>query len=65
MVYIVLLLSLLANAYFVINRLRYDGNIVVKNTELGGTVFSLELDMDPEEIREMKIIRFKVSESAE
>lgn len=39
---------------------KFDGNIVVMNTQDGGKTFSLELDKNPDELAEMDKIVFKV-----
>jgi hypothetical protein len=39
---------------------KYDGHILVKRERDGKKVISLELDTDPEEIENMKAVRFKV-----
>jgi hypothetical protein len=38
----------------------YDGQVVVTKTPEGKTIYTLELDIDPEEIRNMFSLSFKV-----
>jgi hypothetical protein len=38
----------------------YDGQVVISKNEMGKTIFTLELDIDPEEIKEMYSLSFKV-----
>jgi len=42
----------------------YDGKIVVTIDDDGKKLFSLELDMDPDEIEKRQYIRFKVTDVA-
>jgi hypothetical protein len=39
---------------------KYDGNIVIMNTQDGGKTFSLELDKHPDELAQMTQVVFKV-----
>lgn len=38
----------------------YDGQVVISKNEVGKTIFTLELDIDPEDIKEMYSLSFKV-----
>lgn len=38
---------------------KYDGTIVIKDEE-GKRIFSLEIDIDPDEIEKMNVVVFKV-----
>jgi hypothetical protein len=40
---------------------KYDGDIVILNTQDGGKTFSLELDKHPEELAQMSQVVFKVN----
>jgi hypothetical protein len=47
-------------AYLVLRPVKYDGTIFVETTEEGKTMFSLEIDKDPDLLRERSVIIFKV-----
>jgi hypothetical protein len=38
----------------------YDGEVVISTTEEGKTIFGLELEIDPDEIKNMSSLLFKV-----
>jgi hypothetical protein len=59
-----LLASVVFNVYLVLKNARYDGNIIITRTDEGKKLFSLE-DVDPEDIEQMNIVRFRVSDFAE
>jgi hypothetical protein len=42
---------------------KYDGNIIVLDTQDGGKTFSLELDKNPDDLAQMDSIKFKVNPS--
>jgi hypothetical protein len=42
-----------------------DGKIVIITDDEGKKMFSLELDMDPDEIEKRQYIRFKVTDAAD
>lgn len=44
---------------------RYDGEVVVEQTDAGGKLFSLQLEGDPEEIEQKKSVAFKVKPSSQ
>ncbi len=44
---------------FVLNK-HYDGEVVISTTEEGKTIFGLELEIDPDEIKNMSSLLFKV-----
>jgi hypothetical protein len=44
---------------------KYDGDVIVTQTPLGNTRYSLELNTDPEELKNKKDISFKVMVDSE
>jgi hypothetical protein len=61
LVIIVLILAITMTIWLIIQRISYDGKIVFeKDPESGKLTYTLELDIDPREIQNMKDVSFKV-----
>lgn len=53
------LAGVVSGLYFGVSRRKYDGQIVIQETETG-KMYSLELDGDPEEMDGKRDVRFKI-----
>lgn len=62
---VILVLNLWLSVIFLVKETNYDGQMVVKEKESGGKLFSLELNSDPEELQGKNSILFKVVQSSE
>lgn len=62
-IYVFVIYTALCFLYFIIKSRQHDGKMVVTTTEEGKTIFTLELEGDPEELRHKRSISFKVDSS--
>ena len=44
---------------------KYDGQIIIKTSESGNTLFSLELEGDPADLRKKQVVSFKIVSTLE
>jgi hypothetical protein len=63
--FIVLFVLLLVAGYLMQRKTKhYDGQIIITTNEVGKHIFSLELDIDPYELKNMDVVSFKVTDKA-
>ena len=66
MVIIVLILAVMITVMTIIQKTSHNGSIVIsRNEESGKLIYSLELDGDPYDIKDMKYVSFKVVKQEE
>lgn len=46
------------------NRMEFDGRIIKNSTPQGGRSYLLDLNVDPEDVADMTIVRFKIVEGS-
>jgi len=54
----------LCSMYLLIKSRKHDGKLVLRTTEEGKTVYTLQLECDPEELMHKRSISFKVDSSS-